>query len=228
MRPGRRHGKRIGVIAGIVAVAVVAVVLIISATGAPDNDTEPVDRIVAILDGEEITEKDVADARVVIFWAYDRYVGHNETLEHLIAEKLLYREAEREDYVPTTDDTWVELTISVGMRGLTMEEFEERLEWDGLSLEGYIEHFRRMLAINIFLEDTVEVPDVTEEDIREFYQGYVEDHRERYPDEEPPTLEEMEPHIVAVLEAGKRQEAASHLIEQLREKADIQYMEVDW
>ena len=56
----------------------------------------------------------------------------------------------------------------------------------------------------------------------------MENHRERYPDEEPPTLEEMEPHIAAVLEGRKRQEAASHLVEQLREKADIQYMEVDW
>jgi len=228
MRLDRRYGKIIGVTAGIVAVAVVAVVLILSATGAPDNDTEPVDKVVAILDGEEITEKDVADARVVIFWAYGRYADRTEALEHLIAEKLLYREAEREDYVPTVDQTWLELTISVGMRELTLEEFEERLGWDGLSLDDYLEHFRRMLAINTFLEDTAEVPEVTEEDIREFYEGYVEYQREKYPDEEPPTLEEMESHIVTVLEPRKRQEAASLLVEELREKADIQYMEVEW
>lgn len=220
----RRQWK---IAAAVVAIAVAAVVLILSATGAPDNDTSPADRVVATLDGEEITERDVAEAQVVIFWAYDRYAHRNEALEHLIAERLLYREAEREGHSPTVDDTWQELLISIGLRGVTLEEFEERLEWDGLSVDDYLEHFRRMLAINTFLENTAVVPEVTEEDIREFYEGYVEHHRERYPDEDPPTLEEMEPSIVAVLERRKQHEAASDLVAELRETADIQYMEVE-
>lgn len=228
MRIGRRYGKKIGLAAGVAVIGVLVVVLIISATGARDNDAPPVDKVVATLNGEEITEKDVADARVVIFWAYGRYAQREEALEHLIAERLLYREAEREGYLPTEDETWLELTISVEMRGLTLEEFEGRLEWDGLSLEDYLEHFQRMLAINVFLEDTTEVSEVTEEDIRGFYDGYVEHHREKYPDQEPPAIEDIQPYVIAVLEVRNRQEAASVLIDGLRLKAAIQYMEVEW
>jgi len=221
----RRQWK---IAAALAAVAVAAVVLIIVVNGEPSNGPPPEDRVVATLDGEEITESNVAEAQVVIFWAYNRYSGRHEALEHLIAERLLYREAEREGYSPTEDETWQELILSIALRGVTLEELEDRLEWENLSLEEYLEHFRRMLAINTFLEDTVEIPEITEEDIRQFYEGYVEHQREKYPDEEPPTLEEMEPNIIVVLERQKRQQAASDLIQQLREEADIQYMDVDW
>lgn len=220
----RRHWK---IAAAVVAVAVAAVVSILLASGAPDNDTPPADRVVAMLDGEEITESNVAEAQVVIFWAYNRYSGRHEALEHLIAERLLYREAEREGYSPTEDETWQELILSIALRGVTLEELEDRLEWEGLSLEDYLVHFRRMLAINTFLEDTVEVPEVTEEDIGQFYEGYVEHQREKYPGKEPPSLEEMKSNIIVVLERQKRQQAASDLVAQLRESADIQYMEVE-
>ena len=225
IRLSRRQWK---IAAAVMAMAIAAVVLIVSTTGAPDNGTEPVDRVVATLDGEEITESDVAEAQVVIFWAYNRYSGRHEALEHLIAERLLYREAEREGYSPTEDETWQELILSIALRGVTLEELEDRLEWENLSLEEYLEHFRRMLAINTFLEDTVEIPEITEEDIRQFYEGYVEHQREKYPGKDPPSLEEMKNNIIVVLERQKRQQAATDLIQQLREKADIQYMDVDW
>jgi hypothetical protein len=216
------------IVVAVVAVAVVAVVLTVSMRGGQDNAMPAANRTVALLDGEEITEQDVADARVVVYWAWGQYIGRQDALEHIIGEKLLYREAEQEGYVPTVEDTWAELSVFMGVMGLTSKEFEERLGWDGISLDEYAERYRRILAINAFLEDAVEISEVTEEEIGQFYDGYVEDRRQKYPDEEPPTLEEMEPHIVVVLEGRKRQEAASDLVQQLRETADIEYMDVDW
>ena len=210
-----------------VAVAVAVMVLLIVVNGEQNSDTPPEDMVVAMLDGEEITESNVAEAQVVVFWVYNQYLGRKEALEHLIAERLLYREAEREGNLPTEDETWEELILSIALRGVTLEELEERLEWEGLSLEEYMAHFRRMLAINTFLEDTVEVPEASDEDIRQFYEGYVERQREKYPDKEPPSLEEMKSNIIVILERQKRQEAAADLVAQLRESADIQYMEVE-
>ena len=104
---------------------------------------------------------------------------------------------------------------------MTMEEFQEQLEVQGLSYQEHLEDFRAQLAIQDYLYDAVEVPEVTEEDVKEFYEAW----KQMLPEEqEPPHFEELKSEIIMHLEQQKQQEAIVPFIEELRAKADIEYM----
>ena len=82
-----------------------------------------------------------------------------------------------------------------------------------------MQDFQRQLAINSYLDDAVQVPEVTEIEARVFYENY----KQQSPEEELPPFEQLKSEIMALLEQQKQQEATSLLIEELKEKADIEY-----
>ena len=82
-----------------------------------------------------------------------------------------------------------------------------------------MQDFQRQLAINNYLDDSIEVPEVTKLEARIFYEDYKQQHTEL----EYPPFEQLESQIIALLKQQKQQEATSLLIEKLKDKADIQY-----
>jgi hypothetical protein len=117
------------------------------------------------------------------------------------------------------DEAEQELEARVALSGRTMEDFEADLAKSGFSYEEYLQDFQRQLAINSYVDDAVQVPEVTEIEARVFY----EDYKQQSPEEEFPPFEQLKSEIMALLEQQKRQEATSLLIEELKEKADIEY-----
>lgn len=198
-----KQGK---VIAGIVAIAVVAVVLAL---------TIPLDDVAATVNGEEIMQEDVAEMQK-LYEAQGMPISEEQALEQLIQQEVLYQAAA--EYLPAEEEAEEQLEAQVAMMGMTMPEFREALEDQGLCYDEQLKDFRRQLAIHDFLHEEVEVPEVTEEEAKEFYEEYKQQH----PEEELPPFEEVEPQIVMQLEQQRQQEAMGPFIEELIEGAEIE------
>lgn len=223
----RKKGKFIAGAAVIVAAAVLTAALVLATIAAPGSE------VVARVNGEAITAGDVTKLRVKVYEAYRMQMSEEEALERLIAETVLYQEAEQQGYTPTMDEAEQELEARVASSGRTMEDFkadlakseadlaktEADLAKSLFSYEEYLQDFQRQLAINSYLDDAVQVPEVTELEARVFYENY----KQQSPEAELPPFEQLKSEIMALLEQEKRQEATSLLIEELKEKADIEY-----
>lgn len=215
MRTDRKKnkGKRtIGIVAGI-AVAVLAVVLILVLAGgeAPDNnDVIPGNGIAAVVNGSEITAAEVAAMRTRLYQTQGTWLELEQVLEQLIIERLLYGEAEQAGHVPTVEATERELLVRLALMGLIRDDLEETLEWQGLSYEEYLQRFQRDLAIDAYMSEAIEV---SEEEARQFYEDLKEAGDELAP------FEEMRSEILFFL----TQEKVVFLIEELRDKAEIEY-----
>lgn len=212
------------VIAGIVAVAILAVVLVLtiplSDNDVADNNEIPDNNVAATVNGEKIMQEDVAELQE-LYAAQGMPISEEEALEQLIMQEVVYQAAELGDYIPTSEEAKQELEAQLAMMGMTMEDFQEQLEAVGLSYEEYLEDFRAQLAIEDYLYDAVEVPGVTEEEARKFY----EDWKQMLPEEqEPPPFEEIESEIIMHLEQEKQQEVMFDLIDELMAEADVEYM----
>ncbi len=209
----RKKGKFIAGAAVIVAAAVLTAALVLATIAAPGSE------VVARVNGEAITAGDVAKLRVKLYESYRMQISEEEALEQLIEETVLYQEAEQQGYAPTMDEAEQELEARVASSGRTMEDFEADLAKSGFSYEEYLQDFQRQLAINSYLDDAVQVPEVTELEARVFYENY----KQESPEAELPPFEQLKSEIMAFLEQQKQQEATSLLIEELKEKADIKY-----
>jgi len=209
----RKRGKLLAGIAVIVAVAVLTAALLLTAIAPPGSE------VVARVNDKAITAGDVTKLQIKAYESYKMQMSKEEALEQLIAEAVLYQEAEQLGYAPTMDEAEQELETRVASSGKTMEDFKADLSKSSFSYEEYLQDFQRQLAINSYLDDAVEVPEVTELEARIFYENYKQQH----PEAGNMTFEQLSSPIITLLEQQKRQEAISLLIEELKEKADIIY-----
>jgi len=201
-----RNRKAIAIVAGVVAFAVIAVVLILGTVGAPDAD------LLAVVNSEKITSEDVAKLQAR-YEACRTSIDPDQALEQLVIERLLYGEARREPYLPTTDELEQELQAQLQADGFTLAEFQVELELYGISYDEYLETFRRELAIRNYVDAEIQV---TEQQARERYEEY-----QQTPDLLLPPFQEVKEQITLEL----KQEAMVALIQQLLEKSDIQYIQ---
>ncbi len=209
-RPGRarpadsktRNRKVIAITAGAVAIAVLAVVLVLSNIGAPG------DEVVATVNGHEITAGDVEhmQARHMIFHGDE--IDEAQALERIILEELVYQEAVP-DYRVDSNQAQQELKAQLERDGLTLEWLKSELEAIEVVYEEYLETFARELAIGNYLDDAVAV---TDEQARERYEEYAE-----IPAIDLPPFEEVRLQIIAEME----EENLARLISELRAKAEI-------
>ena len=178
----RKKGKFIAGAAVIVAAAVLTAALVFATIAAPGSE------VVARVNGEAITAGDVTKLRVKAYESYQMQISEEEALEQLIAETVLYQEAEQQGYAPTMDEAEQELEARVASSGRTMEDFKADLAAkSGFSYEEYLQDFQGQLAINSYLDDAVQVPEVTELEARVFY----EDYKQQSPEEELPPFEQL-------------------------------------
>lgn len=150
-----KNWKVIAAIAGIVTVAVVAVVLILG-----NSD------VLAVLDGEKITREDVEQLQERQWEWYGFSMDEDEALEEIIADKLLYREAAREGHVPPTEEeTEREMEARLAAMNLTPEDFRALLDMDDASYAEYLRLYRRQLAIESYLKTVIDVDKEDDEEL---------------------------------------------------------------
>lgn len=224
MRLDRKQWKIIAGVAGIVAAAVLTVVLVRATATPPGNYTAPGSEVIATVNGEEITAEEVASVQLAMFQYDDEWLDLEEVLEQLISQKLILREAELAGYSSTIEEAEMDLLLQLADMGIPVELFHAMLEEDGLSYDEFLEYRRVRLAIVTFLDDAVEVPEVTEEEVMQAYEAYKELYMETSPDEEPPSFDEVRSQVLSLLEERRREDAVSLFIKGLRDNADIIYM----
>jgi len=199
MKIDPRRWKLTGGIWGIVGVAALAVVLALAIMMIPRAE------VAARVNGERITAEDVEEMQA-------RYgISHDQALDHLITEKLLYQEATSKGHALSTSDAEFELQTQLATMNMTREDLDLQLQFHGISYEEYLEGFRTGMSIQNYLEATIEV---TEEEAMTRYDELAELYGESLP-----PFEAVKPQIIAELQ----QEAMPSLIDELKEQASITY-----
>lgn len=219
-----RNRKTVSIIAGTAAVVVLALVLVF-VVFAPSDDNEVPGTVLALVNGEPITRADVSDMqRSVLHWDGE-FVDADEVLDQLISQRLLFREAERRDYVPSEVEVEIELIMRLGMLGMTLDQLYLMLDETGISYDELLEDRKIQAAITLLLDDDVEQPEeVTEEEAIAFYEEYRERYMERFSGRDPRSYERMRSEIIDMVQAEKRQEAIFAYVKELRDNAEIVYM----
>lgn len=210
-----RHWKITPGVWVLVAVAALAAVLVLVTTRPPGPD------VVAEVNGHKITKQDVQEFQTRTYLWYGQNATEEQALEQMIAETLLYREAEREGYLLTSEEAEQELVTRLALTGKTIEDLKAQLQEVDLSYDEYLLDLPRQLAIESFLDDTVEIPEITLQEAIEFYDEYKESFLRQYPDAVFPPFEQAQSQIVELLSQEKQQEAMLLFIEELKEKANI-------
>lgn len=215
MRSKLKQGRAIAAIAAAAILTAVLVLTVAADNGLrPGNGEIPASVVVATVNGVEITQGDVAELRAALQEAYGRSISPEDALEELIRQEVVYQEAKSLGYLPEkeyaeerlADELWT-------MWGITMDEFRDLVKQAGLSYDEQLEAFGRDLATRQYLAE-VELPEVTEEEARDFYDEWIE---ELPPGQQPPSYESLEEEIVTRLGQDK-------LVEALVEKAHIEYL----
>lgn len=160
--------------AGLVAAAVVVVGLVAGGRGASPARAEIVDRVVASIDGEPVTQSELEG------WVRSRRLGvepSRELLETYVTEELLAREAKAQGI--SARDTDVERYIAqVKAQGrLDDAAFERALEEQGLTREAYRESVRREIEKSELVNKEVRGRvTVSPEEVRRHYEEHKSDY----------------------------------------------------
>jgi hypothetical protein len=218
-----RNWKFVAIIAGAVAIIALVVVLVLARSAPPDDNGVP-ETVLATVNGEAITTENVTSMQQIVFRWDGVWMEASQVLEQLISQTLLFREAERRDYVPNNDEVEIELITRLAILGIPLEELYAMLEDTGITYQEFLEYRKVQLAITALLDDEIEMPEVTEEEVMETYEQYREDYMERYDGREPPPFEEMQSLIVSMAQEAQRQDAIVAYVEEMRDKAEILYM----
>ncbi|RLQ90926.1 SurA N-terminal domain-containing protein [Planomicrobium sp. Y74] len=97
------------------------------------------------------------------------------------------------------------------------EQMNIALKRTGFTLDDMKQQLRDQLIYESYLAKEIEGAEVTEEDLKEAYQGYVDST-----EGETPEFEEMKPMILQSLEEQNEKQAVYDRIEELREAADVE------
>ena len=97
------------------------------------------------------------------------------------------------------------------------EQMNVALKRTGFTLDDMKQQLREQLIYESYLADEIEGAEVTEEDLKEAYQGYVDST-----EGETPKFEEMKPMILQSLEDQNEKQAVYDRIEELREASDVE------
>jgi peptidyl-prolyl cis-trans isomerase SurA len=176
--------------------------------------------VVATVNNEEITSDDVTDIQQT-FLMQGMQISEEEAIEQLINQKVLELKVKEENIVVTNEEAEVIIEQQLLMQNMTLDEYKEVIESQGVSYEEELESIKDQIAIQIFLENKLEGKsfDVTEEEAKEFYEMY----KLQMGENEVPSYEEIEPQIIASLEQEKQQEEIDVIIQDLILDVDIEY-----
>ena len=138
-----------------------------------------------------------------------------QTMSVLVGNKVILQDAEEKGY--TADEATVEERLEeLKSQFETEEAMDKALKETGFTLEDMENQLREQLVYEQYVAEEIEAGEVTDEEVKEAYDGFVETS-----EEEAPAFEEMEPTIRQSLEEQKTQEAVFTRIEELKEKAEI-------
>ncbi|MGM5480799.1 MAG: SurA N-terminal domain-containing protein [Nanobdellota archaeon] len=177
-------------------------------------------QVIATVNGEEIYSQEVAQVQQSL-QSQGQNISQEEVLGQLIDQKILFQEAQQEEYIPSDEEAESVIVSQLEQQGqgMTLEEYKTQLQSMGLSYENELQGVKEQLAVQNYIETETlnESFEVTEEEIETFYTQY----KEQSP-QEIPSLEELKPQLEATLKQQKQQDYIFLLIQDLKENATIE------
>ncbi|MGM5488480.1 MAG: hypothetical protein ACQESG_06015 [Nanobdellota archaeon] len=185
---------------------------------APQQDSsaeEITGSVVATVNGKEILQEEVQQTQQM-FMQQGQQVSEEQVLNQLIDQMLLAEQAQ--EYMPSTEETEQTIEAQLQQQGMTIDDYKQQVEAQGIAYEDQLEQLKQDLAIQNYLQKQLEDYEynISSEEAKEYYEEYKTTQNGSVP-----PFEELESQIMAVLEQEKQQEAQQEIIEGLREKAEI-------
>lgn len=176
--------------------------------------------IVAEVNGQEISEEEVNDI-IKAGFARGQMLDSESALDMIITKDLLLEEAQNRDIMITMVDAEERLTESYVQKGLSKEEFEEKLGEFGTTYDETLERFREELIINDMLTDEISNTDiqVSDEEVKIFFEENDDMIKTQMGNNT--VFEDVSSQIKVNLLQQKQQQIVLDFIENLKSKAMI-------
>ena len=147
---------------GIVALALIIIAVLLTNVFSPGAS-------LAEVNGEKITLQDLETRKELLGNLGYSVNSDAEVLDELIREQLLIEEAARRGYTISQSELDERLNEFLMFNGLTQEQFMADLAEYGVTYSDFVEFFAINLLISEFLEREIENTNVSEAEIRTFY-----------------------------------------------------------
>ncbi len=172
----------------------------------------------ATVNGQVITSDELNTVKSA-FAQQGLQVTEDQALDHLINQVILSQEAKKGGYYMDDAKFQAELENQLSLQGVTVDEYKNQLESEGISYEKRIESIKEQLAIQEYLDAQFkDLPIATEQDAKELYESY----KQQSPDGLPP-YEQVKDQMLQLAQDQNQQEAIQGLIEGLKTNAEITY-----
>ncbi len=176
-----------------------------------DEQPAATGNVVAVVNGEEITETDISQASQ----SFQQEVSREQLIELVINQKLLEQQVE----LLSMQEAQALFEAELAMQGATLEDYQAQVEMMGLNYEEHMQDIQLSISIQNYLENNIEIEEVTAQEVQELYEAYSF----QIPEDELPSFEELEDELYMFVEQQKQEEAIGLLIEQLRSTAVVEY-----
>lgn len=209
------------IITGVVLILLIAIIVAYFSGFLPGINTS---KVVASVNGEEITQKQVQEMQESYVMSGMANFSSGDALEQLVNMELLYQEAAKEGYNYSTEEVEQMLSTQLTQQNLTREEFKQQIEAQNNSYEERIEDYKKQIAIQQLLEQEMQKGNfsMSDEKAREYYEMY-KNNQSANSSEEFPEFEEIKEQIKSSFQEQNQQEVMQKLTEELRQEAIIEY-----
>ena len=181
--------------------------------------TEPPSTVVAIVNGEEILTDEIQLIQQS-FASSGQQISLAEATEQAVIIALLSQQAISEGHFVNDSEAETIIDIQLTLQGSSLDDYKGQLASQGIAYEEQLDDIKKELAIQNYLSEFLEGKNysATPEEAKEFYDDYMM----QSPEDAPP-YPDIEQQILSYLEQVNQQQEINAHIEELREKAVIDY-----
>ncbi|MCA1062102.1 SurA N-terminal domain-containing protein [Rossellomorea sp. AcN35-11] len=188
------------------------------------------DKVVAVVNAEEIKGEDFNNVLTQSQMQFQQ-MGQDptskeavkqikeQTIDSLIGQTLLMQQADEKGYKASEEEINKQLD-EVKKQYKDEKKFEDAMKKAGFTMD----ELRTQIAENIkythYVEKEIKVEDVTEDEMKKFYDQYASSQGQDQ-SEEAPTFEEVKPQIKTQLEQQKKQEKLVQHVKELKKNAKV-------
>lgn len=209
--------KNIMIFALAVSVLLIAGCSTTDNQGTPEQGNDLTGNVVASVNGEDITSDEVSQIQDN-FKQQGQQVSEEDALQQLIDQKVLYLKAKEEGLTVSTEKTEAELERMLSQQGLTLENYKQQIETQGISYEDTVQDFREQLSAQEYLDAVLDQDfNITEEEVNAYYEQVKQQAQQ-----EVPPLDEIEEQLNATLKQQKRQQARNALVQKIKPEFNIE------
>ncbi|RPF53170.1 SurA N-terminal domain-containing protein [Aquisalibacillus elongatus] len=195
------------------------------------------DEVVATVNDTEILGEEFKSSVDRVTQMYQQQLGgqgidqmqaqiQQQALDQLINREVIKQEAQSQDLSVSDEEISEEYDNQInGLIEQSQGEFEDEeqvLEQVGMNEEELKDSLQTDLLIQKYLDENLEEPEVTDEEIQEQYDNMKAQMEESESGEEVPSLEEVEDSIVQQIQSQKQGQQQQELIQNLREDYEIE------